>query len=123
MDDAKHILVLSPHPDDDAIGCGGTIHHMTGQGAIVHVIYLTSGEKGGHGRSIEETLRIREDEARQGAELLHVAHTEFWRQPDGALAVTDELVEQLKHRLVAIHPDVLFIPHDREDHPDHVATF
>jgi LmbE family N-acetylglucosaminyl deacetylase len=123
MGDVKHILVLSPHPDDDAIGCGGTIHHMAGEGAVAHIIYLTSGEHGGHGRSIEDTVRIREDEARRGAELLHAAHVEFWRQPDGALVVTEELVEKLKQRLATIRPAILFTPHDREDHPDHVATF
>jgi len=42
----QSILVLSPHPDDESFGCGGTIKLLTQAGAAVDVVYLTSGEMG-----------------------------------------------------------------------------
>ena len=39
----KRALVFSPHPDDDVISMGGTIHRMVEHGHIVYVAYETSG--------------------------------------------------------------------------------
>ena len=39
----KRVLVFSPHPDDDVISMGGTIHRLVKQGHEVHVAYQTSG--------------------------------------------------------------------------------
>ena len=38
------IVVVAPHPDDEAIGAGGLIQQACAAGAEVHVIYLTSGD-------------------------------------------------------------------------------
>ena len=73
----KKILVISPHPDDEAIGCGGTLSKHTTEGDIVEVIFLTSGEKGGHGRSESETAVIREKEAQKAAEILKLSKNCF----------------------------------------------
>jgi glucosamine-6-phosphate deaminase len=39
----KHVLVFSPHPDDDIISMGGTLMRLQDQGHDVHVAYQTSG--------------------------------------------------------------------------------
>jgi LmbE family N-acetylglucosaminyl deacetylase len=38
------IVVVAPHPDDEALGAGGLIQQACAVGAEVHVIYLTSGD-------------------------------------------------------------------------------
>lgn len=38
------ILVLAPHPDDEAIGCAGIIQQALGTGAQVKVAYMTNGD-------------------------------------------------------------------------------
>lgn len=115
----NRVLVISPHPDDEAIGCGGSLRQHVVEGDAVHVVFLTSGEAGGHGRSPEETARLREDEARASAQILGVGGFEFWRQPDGALPDSDVLVERLRAKIRAWEAQIIYVPHDQEAHPDH----
>lgn len=115
----KRVLVISPHPDDDAIGCGGTLRHHVMRGDEVRVVVLTSGEKGGHGRPPDETARLREQEAQTAADLLGIAAIEFWHQADGAVHATPEVTGRLHDLLTTIAPDIVYLPHEREQHPDH----
>ncbi|HSW47155.1 MAG TPA: glucosamine-6-phosphate deaminase [Phycisphaerae bacterium] len=39
----KKVLCFSPHPDDDVISMGGTLHELARSGCEVHVAYMTSG--------------------------------------------------------------------------------
>ena len=40
----KRVIVFSPHPDDDVISMGGTLHRLVEQGHDVHIAYETSGD-------------------------------------------------------------------------------
>jgi N-acetylglucosamine malate deacetylase 1 len=119
---ARSVLVISPHPDDESIGCGGILRRHVLDGDKVHVVFLTSGEKGGHGRAPAETIEIRQQEAREAAKILEIEHIEFWHEPDGNVQVTPELVNRLNEKLQALRPAVLYVPHPNEMHADHVAA-
>lgn len=120
----KRVLVLSPHPDDEALGCGGTLCKHVAEGDSVAAIFLTSGEAGGHDNaSAEETGLTREDEARTACAALGVTRLEFWRLPDGKLAAHAANIERLVRSLAEYTPDVVYAPHARDGHPDHCATF
>lgn len=41
-----HVLVIFPHADDEAITCGGTLHHFSEGGSAVTLVLLTKGERG-----------------------------------------------------------------------------
>ena len=52
----KKILVISPHPDDETIGCGATISKLSNEGNNVHLMTFTDGvdsrdEKGAENRN------------------------------------------------------------------------
>jgi LmbE family N-acetylglucosaminyl deacetylase len=37
------VLLIAAHPDDEVLGCGGTIAKLAGQGAPVHIAFLADG--------------------------------------------------------------------------------
>lgn len=115
----SRVLVIAPHPDDESIGCGGTLCRHIKQGDVVQVVFLTSGEKGGHGRPEAETIRVREQEARDAAGILGVRHFEFWHEPDGNVRATAAAVTRLRAKLDKFRPHTVYITHDREMHSDH----
>lgn len=118
----KRILVLSPHPDDEAIGCGGTLRRHVEQGHDVLVVFLTSGERGVRGQEPAETALIREREAADAATVLGYKKFEFWRQEDGAVRVTPALLQRFIGMLQTWKPGLVYVPHPSESHPDHRAA-
>lgn len=116
------ILVLSPHPDDEAIGCGGTLCRHAMAGDDIHVIYLTSGERGSALPGPRDTAQLREKEAEASAAVLGVAGIEFWREPDGALMASASLVRRVADAMRAFGPDFLYTTHVAESHSDHRAA-
>jgi LmbE family N-acetylglucosaminyl deacetylase len=120
---SARVLVLSPHPDDDAIGCGGTLCRHVAAGDAIKLIVLTSGEAGGHGhQDAVETMRLREAEARAASMIIGINDIEFWREPDGKLQLTDNLLSRLMDTLETWKPSIIYAPHPRESHLDHQAA-
>lgn len=50
-------LIISPHPDDEIIGCGGTLIKHLRLGNEAAVVYLTNGERGGRDPLITGQVR------------------------------------------------------------------
>ncbi|MDR3588232.1 MAG: PIG-L family deacetylase [Negativicutes bacterium] len=119
----QKVLVFAPHPDDDVIGCGGSILKHVGRGNVVGVVYLTSGDNGGLGYSPDELMTIREVEAGKAAQFLGVSRTFFLRNPDGNLGYTRDNIVRLTTLLREFRPDVAYIPHRYDEHRDHRAAY
>ncbi len=119
----RRVLVISPHPDDEAIGCGGSIAKHVAQGDAVHVIFLTSGEKGVQNRPPHQIRAMRENEAERARQMLGIETIEFYREPDGELRPHRKLIQRLAAKLHEWQPVLVYAPHPDESHPDHRAAF
>jgi LmbE family N-acetylglucosaminyl deacetylase len=75
-------LLLPPHPDDESIGCGGTISLHTLRGDHVAAVFLTSGEFALIDLTREKAWAIHEGEAEESARILGIANVTFLRRPD-----------------------------------------
>ena len=63
----ERVLVLAPHPDDEVLGCGGTILLHAAQGDAVHVVIAFDGL---NGLSAEWPRDTRRREAARVSQLL-----------------------------------------------------
>ena len=123
MAESRNILVIAPHPDDESIGCGGTLCRHTARGDRVAAVFLTSGELGLEHLQREEAWRVREGEAESAAAVLGLADLTFLRCPDWFVGDgVDEVVALLRPVLAREAPQSIYLPHDREWHPDHRAA-
>jgi LmbE family N-acetylglucosaminyl deacetylase len=118
-----NILVIAPHPDDESIGCGGTLASHADRGDRVSVVCLTSGELGIKSMTPEQVWYVREQEAQAAAKVLGIASVSFLRCPDWFLGDNiSTAADALRSILEAEKPEVIYAPHALEWHPDHKAA-
>ena len=118
---ALHVVCLGGHPDDPESGCGGTLARYAAGGHRVTVIYLTRGERGIAGRSLDEAARIRTAEAQQACKILGATPV-FAGQIDGATEVNAREIERIVSLVKPAAPDAVFTHWPIDSHPDHQAA-
>ncbi len=117
------VLVLVPHTDDEALGCGGVLIQHRDQGDPVKVVFATDG---GAGDALgyyagQDYPALRRREAQRAAAVMGVDDLVFWDYPDGKLADAQGLSECLEALFEADRPDIIYRPSTLEIHPDHWA--
>ncbi len=120
----RRVLVLAPHPDDETIGCGGSLALHRAAGDPVKVVFLTNGARGDMtgAYSRETYVALRREEAREACRILGITDLEFWKQEDRALAESRGVLQRLRRLLVDYRPGLLYAPSPLEFHPDHRAA-
>ena len=120
----KRVLVVAPHPDDETIGCGGSLALHTQVGDPVKVVFLTNGAKGDSSGKIakEVYVELREDEAGKACACLGVTDLEFWSYEDRALAGSRGVLRRMVDLLEDFQPELVYAPSPLEFHPDHRAA-
>jgi LmbE family N-acetylglucosaminyl deacetylase len=116
---AGRVLVLSPHPDDEAIGMGGTLSMHVANGSEVTVLYMTDG--GGLDEPREEMIRTRRAEAEGLGARLGLRQI-FWANVDTRLTNDGPTVAAMAEVLRDLRPEVIYAPSIFDHHFDHFAT-
>ena len=112
------VVCVGGHPDDPESGCAGTLARYSEQGHAVTVIYLTRGERGIQGKSLDEAARIRSAECEVACKIMG-AKAVFAGQIDGAADFTRTRVDELQKLLAAEAPDLVFTHWQVDTHMDH----
>ncbi|MFI8717373.1 PIG-L deacetylase family protein [Stenotrophomonas sp. NPDC077464] len=124
--DARCLVVVSPHPDDEVLGCGGLMQAALAKGCSVHVVSVSDGEACYPDHPQWPAARLRDARRRELASALKelgmdATHVSALGLPDGAIAAHEA---QLAAHLVArLSPrDVVIAPWVNDAHPDHEAA-
>jgi LmbE family N-acetylglucosaminyl deacetylase len=119
----KTILVVSPHPDDETLGCGGTILKHKAQGAkicwlIVTNLPLTEGaDKTRYEDRQKEIARASEAYGFDRVFKLDFPTTKLDALPK------DGIIGAIKEVVTAVQPDTIYLPNRGDIHSDHKVTF
>ena len=112
------VVCVGAHPDDPESGCGGTLARYAALGHAVTIVYLTRGERGIDGKSLDDAARIRTAECEAACRIIG-AKPAFFGQIDGATEVTRAQVDAMQRLLAAQAPDLLFTHWPVDTHMDH----
>jgi LmbE family N-acetylglucosaminyl deacetylase len=119
-------IVFAPHPDDETLGCGGTIAKKRRRGANVQVAFMTDGCRSHEGRISPEKLRsLRRAEAEAACRELGVdaANLTFLQIEDGTLEQhVRPAGAKVRELLEGYRPQEVFVPYHGDNQVDHVAT-
>lgn len=114
---ARKVLVFAPHPDDETLGCGGTLARLALH-CPVKVVLVTDGS--GAGGLPPEAAATRQGEFVRALAVLGVTDSAQLNQPDGSFQGTPELARQVQGLLEDYQPDWVFLPSPLDYHRDHV---
>lgn len=121
-------LVLSPHPDDETIGCGLLVAEKVAAGQSVTLALATDGRAGWYSRqprpSPEEIAVLRHHEWHRALDALGVPedHRVELGFPDSALGSHEgDLVSRIAGLLHSLSPTQVFVAGRDDPHPDHRA--
>jgi LmbE family N-acetylglucosaminyl deacetylase len=112
------LVCVGAHPDDPESGCAGTLARYAQAGHSVTVLYLTRGQRGIPGKSLDEAAIIRTGEAQSACKLLKVKPL-FASQVDGATEVSKSSLAEIQNLVAGEEPDILITHWPIDTHPDH----
>lgn len=119
----KTILVISPHPDDETLGCGGTLLKHQAVGDSVHWLIATKMTRN-TGYSAKQILN-------RGKEIKAVAFRYGFKSVCQLRFATTHLditpmanlIEAVGKALKTVEPEWVYVPCPHDIHTDHKAVF
>lgn len=117
------ILILAAHPDDEVLGCGGTIAKLADQGATVNVAFLADGvfSRSGGIETHQAELIARRAASQKACNILGVNCVYFGEFPDNrmdTIALLD-IIKPIEALIAKYQPNTVFTHHSGDVNIDH----
>ena len=119
----QRTLVVAPHPDDEVLGCGGTLLRRKAEGGKIGWLIVTGISEAAGWPA--ERVRLRDEEIGKVGTAFGFDEVFNLRLPTTHLdeIPTSDLVSAISSVFKAFEPDEVLVPHRGDIHSDHRATF
>jgi len=107
------VLVVAVHPDDETLGCGGTILKHISNGDNVSCVFVTSGNE-------SQKIIVEKVAKAYGFESVFYLGVPELSLTDNSL---NDVIPALAKVIKTVEPDVLYIPNRTDVHSDHRVVF
>jgi LmbE family N-acetylglucosaminyl deacetylase len=116
------ILAIAPHPDDETLGCGGTLLRMKKRGAKIHWVIGTQMRAPAFS---QDQISERAEMIRSVAQAYGFDSVDQLTFPAAELDIQPlgQIVKELGDIVARIQPEIVFIPNRSDIHTDHYAMF
>jgi LmbE family N-acetylglucosaminyl deacetylase len=121
------ILVVVAHPDDEVLGCGGTIANYSREGHDVHVAFLADGVSARNGKlppDLKE-LKERQEAAKKSAAVLGIKSLHFGEFPDNQMDTIPllQVTKEVEGLIRKVQPETVITHFGGDLNIDHRKTF
>jgi LmbE family N-acetylglucosaminyl deacetylase len=121
----QNVLVVAAHPDDEVLGCGGTIARHADAGDAVQVLIVAEGatsrqELRDRNQAADELSHLAQAALAAGA-ILGAAGVELLDLPDNRLDSLDrlDLIKRIEERIARHQPQLVYVHHAGDVNIDH----
>ena len=120
----KTIVVIAAHPDDEVIGCGGSIARFRQEGKDVHILLMTDGvssrNQDPNHVNIDD-VTDRNNHSEKANKILGTSSVTYLNFPDNMMDSVSMLsvVKEIESFLEKHKPDIVFTHHSGDVNIDH----
>ena len=114
------VLVIAAHPDDEVLGCGGSIAKWSKDGHEVHLLIMaegvTSRDKHRNRESKKQELSNLAQSVKRAADILGVKSVELLDYPDNRMDSVDllDVVKTIETYVKKLKPGVVVTHHSND---------
>ena len=123
----KKILVIASHPDDELLGCGGTLLHYKRSGHKIKIIFLSDGESSRPSKksNIKKLILKRANQAELICQKCKFLKPVFGNLPDNRLDTVPflSIVKLIEKEIKNFKPEIIFTHFENDLNIDHQLTF
>lgn len=125
----KTILIVCAHPDDEVLGCGGTVARYVKEGCEAYTLILgeglTSRDEQRDSNKRESELKELKNQAIEANRVLGVSDTFIYDFPDNRFDTVPlldiiKVIEKIKKE---VKPDMIFTHYENDLNIDHRLTY
>ena len=118
------VLVVAAHPDDEILGCGGTMARLTREGHEVRIAILAEGMSSRYAHREDadpRQLQHLHARAQQAADKVGAKEVVLCKLPDNRLDTVPllEVVKQVEELVARFRPEVIYTHHPGDLNVDH----
>ena len=117
------ILVISTHPDDETLGCGGTILKHKNIGDKIYWLIITNiNEKNGWDKKVVEERQSEIKEVSQSYGFEKVFKLDYPTTKLDIIPIS-EIIRSISQVISEVEPHTIYLPNRSDVHTDHQITF
>lgn len=119
---SKNIVIVTPHPDDETLGCGGTILKEIAKGNKVHWLIVTKMNDQVFDKKRVQKRQREIEQVNQEYQFTNVVELPFFAAELDTVSI-GTLVEAISKEFQIIQPEIVYAPYRSDAHSDHKVAY
>lgn len=118
------LLTIAAHPDDELLGCGGTINRYVKQGYKAYCLILAEGMTSRNSYD-DDAVNLLHNDSKIAADIIGYEEVIFADFPDNRLDSVDvlDVVKVIENTIELLQPEIVFTHHFGDLNIDHKVAF